>query len=95
MKKQKVIEILEKHNEWRRDNSIPPKTKMQNAIEIGTAIDYAIKELKKEIDFNQLREAFFNECTTSIQKSNELKQVCMAPHDLFNWFKNEINEYLK
>ena len=42
-----VIKILEKHQEWRRDQNVPPKNKMQSPIEIGAAIDYAISELKK------------------------------------------------
>ena len=47
MKLERVIEILEKHQEWRRDQNVPPKTEMQSPIEIGAAIDYAISELKK------------------------------------------------
>ena len=47
MKLERVIEILEKHQEWRRDQNVPPKTEMQSPIEIGAAIDYAISEVKK------------------------------------------------
>jgi len=47
MELERVIEILEKHQQWRRDKNVPPKTEMQSPIEIGTAIDYAISELKK------------------------------------------------
>jgi len=47
MELERVIEILEKHQEWRRDKNVPPKIEMQNPIEIGTAIDYALSELKK------------------------------------------------
>jgi|14BtaG_2_1085337.scaffolds.fasta_scaffold201693_2 hypothetical protein len=47
MELEKIIEILEKHQEWRRDQNVPPKTEMQSPIEIGTAIDYALSELKK------------------------------------------------
>ena len=47
MKLQRVIEILEKHQNWRRDHSVPAKIEMQSPIEIGTAIDYALRELKK------------------------------------------------
>ena len=47
MELERVIEILEKHQEWRRDPNVPPKTEMQSPIEIGAAIDYAISELKK------------------------------------------------
>lgn len=47
-----AIEILERHQEWRRDQNVPAKTQMQKPIEIGKAIDYVIKELKKlrEVD---------------------------------------------
>ena len=45
--KAKLIDILEKHQKWRRDKNVPPKTEMQSPIEIGTAIDFAISELKK------------------------------------------------
>ena len=47
MNLERIIEILEKHQDWRRDRNVPPKTEMQNPIEIGTAIDYALIELKK------------------------------------------------
>ena len=47
MELERVIEILEKHQEWRRDKNVPPKTSMQSPIEIGTAIDYALNKLKK------------------------------------------------
>jgi hypothetical protein len=47
MELERVIEILEKHQKWRRDKNVPPKTEMQSPIEIGTAIDFAISELKK------------------------------------------------
>jgi hypothetical protein len=49
MKLERVIDILEKHQEWRRDKNVPPKTEMQSPIEIGTAIDYALSELKKKL----------------------------------------------
>jgi hypothetical protein len=47
MELERIIEILEKHQAWRRDQNVPPKTEMQSPIEIGTAIDYALSELKK------------------------------------------------
>ena len=47
MELERVIEILEKHQEWRRDQNVPPKTEMQSPNEIGAAIDYALIELKK------------------------------------------------
>ena len=34
-----AIGIVETHNKWRRDNNVPPKTKMQNPKDIGEALD--------------------------------------------------------
>ena len=34
-----AIEIVSKHQKWRRDQSVPPKTKMQDPTEVGEAID--------------------------------------------------------
>lgn len=47
MKLKEAIQILEQHNKWRRDNSIPPKLEMQNPKQLGIAIDVIIKHLKK------------------------------------------------
>ena len=47
MKLERVIDILEKHQEWRRDKNVPPKVEMQSPTELGAAIDYALIELKK------------------------------------------------
>ena len=46
MKLSKAIKILEAHNKWRRDNSVPPKTKMQNPTELGIAFETVIKHAK-------------------------------------------------
>lgn len=44
------------------------------------------------IDWNQLRDEFFDECTDNIycNDGNNKLVVNIAPHDLFNWFKNKI-----
>jgi len=38
-----------------------------------------------------LREQFYKECTTETPKNILLKKVNLAPHDLFEWFKTNIN----
>lgn len=45
MKKKEALEILEKHNQWRRGSEIP----MENPKLIGIAIDKAIEVLKLSI----------------------------------------------
>ena len=43
----KAIEIIEKHNVWRRDNNVPVKTEMANPTELGIAIDEVLSKLNK------------------------------------------------
>ena len=43
MKIEEAIEILERHNEWRRGANI----EMANPTKLGEAIDVVIKELKR------------------------------------------------
>jgi len=84
MELERVIEILEKHQEWRRDQNVPPKTEMQSPIETGTAIDYALSELKKlrlgGVSFS-LRDKFAMEAMNG--------ELSSQGHD-FNW-ANEID----
>ena len=34
-----AIRIVENHNKWRRDNNVPPKTKMGDLKKLGVALD--------------------------------------------------------
>ena len=34
-----AIRIVGNHNKWRRDNNVPPKTKMGDARKLGVALD--------------------------------------------------------
>lgn len=34
-----AIKIIENYNKWRRDNNVPPKTKMGDARKLGVALD--------------------------------------------------------
>lgn len=43
-----AIGILKSHNEWRRDNSVPPIKPMLKPKEIGIAIDVVVNELEKD-----------------------------------------------
>jgi hypothetical protein len=53
-----------------------------------------IKEIcKSEIKWEDLKEAFYNECVT--EDPPWIKNTTRGPLFVFNWFKNEINEYLK
>jgi len=37
-----AVTILKEHNEWRRDNTVPPKTTMANPKLLGEAIDLVV-----------------------------------------------------
>lgn len=47
MKLKKAAEILEKHNKWRRDNSVVPKYEIANPKELGIAIDTVVNHLSQ------------------------------------------------
>ena len=34
-----AIKIVESHNKWRRDNNVPPKTRMVEPKRLGVALD--------------------------------------------------------
>lgn len=43
-------DILIHHNVWRRDDHVPNQYEMVNPIELGIAIDVAIKVLDERVD---------------------------------------------
>jgi hypothetical protein len=45
-------------------------------------------KIEEPINWSKLRDAYFAECV-------ENGQIAMTPHELFEWMKNEITEYLK
>ena len=47
MKLSEAIEILEKHNLWRRDNNVPSIYESTDPKDLGIAIEIAIEYLKK------------------------------------------------
>lgn len=51
-----------------------------------------MKEQSKAIDWKELRESYFNECVES--KEGETPKVTIHPHNLFEWFKSETQEYI-
>lgn len=44
--KRHLMAVLIHHNLWRRDNNVPNSRKMDNATEIGKAIDFVIDYIK-------------------------------------------------
>lgn len=90
MTKQEAIEILENFKE--------EKTSWQYPIDVKNAIEVIISESKKEIDFNKLRDEFFDECVDKrafceIGESFD-RVVSLAPHDMFEWIKNKLTTKL-
>lgn len=46
-----AINIMEKHNEWRRDNVFPSSKKMVRPSELGVAIDTIVNYFKKQSQY--------------------------------------------
>lgn len=67
---------------------------MDKAIEIylGCVID--AKTVSK-INWKKLREDFYWNCTDHRPNFKAVHKVNIAPHNLFEWFKGEVNRYLK
>ena len=45
----------------------------------------------ENIKWKILREQFYKECTTETPQKLLLKKVNLAPHDLFEWFRTNID----
>ena len=53
-----AIRIVENHNKWRRDNNVPPKTKMGDPKKLGVALDVLIivaKDYYKIYDMDRVQ----------------------------------------
>ena len=64
--------------------------------DLDKVIQYA--ESKNPIDFNKLRDEFFDECVDKrafceIGESFD-RVVSLAPHDMFEWFKKKLTTKL-
>jgi len=55
---------------------------------------FRVGDVSPRIDWVELRNNFFNECTTETPREESGKKANMTPHDLFEWFKREILEYV-
>ena len=66
------------------------KEKPINFLKDGQKAKYKKHMTKQQWD--KLREKFFKECTES---QVGLTKICVAPHDLFEFFKREITEMLE
>ncbi len=49
----------------------------------------SIRNIPQQVDWNKLREKFFSKCTIT-DSVNGLARVCLASHDLFEWFKTQL-----
>ena len=49
-----AIKIIENHNKWRRDNNVPPKTKMGDPKKLGVALDVLLMVAKDYIKIHDM-----------------------------------------
>jgi hypothetical protein len=52
----------------------------------------------KNINWQKLRDKFFDECTDEIRcestgTQTQMRKVNLSPHDLFEWFKHNIQKF--
>ena len=60
----------------------------QQDVEI---VEWTDKLLKGQARFtHELRDKFFKECTTETPLIRDLKKINMTPHNVFEWFQNNI-----
>ena len=53
-----AIRIVENHNKWRRDNNVPPTTKMGDPKKLGVALDVLLivaKDYYKIYDMDRVQ----------------------------------------
>ena len=67
---------------------------MKTALEMADYVIRLTNVSPRVIDWEEMRNNFFNECTTETPRKESGKKVNMAPHDMFEWFKREITEYV-
>jgi len=72
----------------------PIKIKIRSVEKLrpSNAIEDLHQDCGNNIDWNQLREDFFNECTAI---ENDFHFIHMKPNLLLNWFKNKIESKTK
>ena len=87
----KALEELGYETEIIRGNIQGYEKALEDIKELMTALK-SIDETN--IDWDELRKNFFTECTTETSREESGKKVNIAPHDLFEWFKREISEYV-
>jgi hypothetical protein len=51
-----------------------------------------LQRVNHHIDFEKLRQDYFNECVDKTSGKSKL-YVCLAPHDLFEWFRKKLIGY--
>jgi len=68
------------------------EVRVPNVVRTGEVV--LSQQNEKSIDWNKLREEFFNECTDSCYINNEEvhREVCLSAEETFDWFKNKIEK---
>ena len=88
MNLQEAIKVLEDHNKWMCDNSVPSLYEQTEPKKITEAINVVVDQYKSLIISktftDDLRSKFFKECADD----NIIPKVNMTPHNVIEWFKN-------
>jgi hypothetical protein len=89
MKTQKDIDEI-----WNKVDALEKRLKEKEEELENLILEYRNKEfntnnVNQHINFESLRESYFKECVDKTNGKGKL-YICLAPHDLFEWFRKEI-----
>ena len=59
MSPEQALDILVRHNKWRRDDHIPNSCDMVNPTDLGIAIDVAIRVLSEHVSKSSVEESSY------------------------------------
>lgn len=51
--------------------------------------------IRDNVNWDKLRKIYFKECTDQSPLTTSMTKINLAPHDLFEWFKNKIEKDLE
>ena len=62
-----AIKIVESHNKWRRDNNVPPKTRMAEPKRLGVALDILLTVAKDYCNIHDMDRVQIKPKTTELK----------------------------
>jgi len=94
---QKIIEIVDMHLQPLEITGLSAdeihELEEQHDELVGRIATAIVKALSVPSEKGKIREKFFTECTNFIGGGDTLRKVNIAPHDLFEWFWDNLQSH--